>query len=553
MQKLPYWLIFIISVAVIIIRFINLDKGFFSFYDEAYFLLKAREVTDGIITGKSQWNFLAVHWFPFWDLSDAVFSRAAGNILAILAAIVATISSAISFKRNYWFKYLSVSLLVFFSIGGQICYVNMQAFLLCVALSAFLIYAKIEKEAVKRAMLVIAGFAGGLSLFVIMPGGALTLLCFAIVVILLNRGNLRNGFLQLAFGVIGVAISLAYLHFFICNLKDVLDAMSFTATYFTKSGYHYDPLSFVTAIGLFLRDCIFIFVFYCGAYYIAGKFNFPKFKWISGVIYLALIFVYTYYQKKPVISSAMFFSSLVVIPFVFDNLGKLSLKDVFSEMGVINAFLFCFPLIASMGTNTALSGRIGCFIISWCFIWFGVESSEESVKPKWYVTFAALLIILLPAVKGAVSTLRDTENCVHFEKGNPDFAKLYINERQKDYFDNVYDLMKEYGYKENGSVVFTAQFDYATILAFNAKLSSNFHQINNFLYWDKSQMIKPDFIILSGWDETVIGEELAKTGWGWPEEFDAYVMGTPETTVLTSADIEQRTVYCRKYLLTSSH
>lgn len=96
MQKLPYWLIFIISVAVIIIRFINLDKGFFSFYDEAYFLLKAREVTDGIITGKSQWNFLAVHWFPFWDLSDAVFSRAAGNILAILAAIVATISSAIS-------------------------------------------------------------------------------------------------------------------------------------------------------------------------------------------------------------------------------------------------------------------------------------------------------------------------------------------------------------------------------------------------------------------------------------------------------------------------
>ena len=542
----PYLLLLILAIIVLIIRFFTLNKGFFSFYDEAYFLLKAREVADGIITGKSQWNFLAVHWFPFWDLSDAIYSRAAGNILAIFAAIIATVSSSVSFGKKHWLKFLSVSLLVYLSIGGQISYVNMQAFLLCIALSAFLVYAKSEKEIIKRAMLVIAGFAGGLSLFVILPGGALTLLCFAIVVILINRRNIKKGFLQLAFGVIGVVISMAYMHFFICNLKDVLDAMSFTATYFTKSGYHYDPLSFATAIGLFLRDCIFIFVFYCGAYYLAGKFNFQKFKWIGGVFYLALIFVYTYYQKKPVISSAMFFSSLVVIPFVFDNLGKLSLKEVFSKKGIINSFLFCFPLIASMGTNTSLSGRISCFIISWCFIWFGAESSEDSAKPKWYVTLAAILIILFPSIKGTVSTLRDTENCVHFEKGNPDFAKLYINEKQKEYFDNVFDLLKDYGYQEDSSIVFTAAFDYATVLAFNAKLSSNFHQINNFLYWEKSKMLKPDFIILSGWDETVIGEELKETGWGWPEEFDAYDMGTPETTIITSADIEQRTVYCRK-------
>ena len=544
----PYLLLLILAIVVLVIRFLSLDKGFFTFYDEAYFLLKAREVTEGIITGKSQWNFLAVHWFPFWDLSDAIYSRAAGNVLAILAAIIAAVSSSVSFGKNHWLKYLSVSLLVYLSVGGQICYVNMQAFLLCVALSAFLVYTRMEKESIKRIMLVIAGFAGGLSLFVIMPGGALTLLCFAIVVILINRGSVKKGFQQLAFGLIGVVISLAYLHFFICNLRDVLDAMSFTASYFTKSGYHYDPMSFAIAIGLFLRDCIFIFVFYCGAYYLAGKLHFPKFKWISGVIYLALILVYTYYQKKPVISSAMFFSSLVVIPFVFDNLGKCSWKEVFSEKGIFNAFLFCFPLIASMGTNTALSGRISCFIISWCYIWFGTESSEDSAKPQWYVTLAALLIVLFPAIKGTVSTLRDTDNCVHFEKGNPDFAKLYIKQEQKEYFDRVFDLMRDYGYQEDSSVVFTAMFDYATVLALNAKLSSNFHQTNNFLYWDKASMLKPDFVILSGWDEMVIGEELRNTGWGWPEEFDAYDMGTPETTVLTSADIEQRTVYCRKAL-----
>jgi hypothetical protein len=94
-------------------------------------------------------------------------------------------------------------------------------------------------------------------------------------------------------------------------------------------------------------------------------------------------------------------------------------------------------------------------------------------------------------------------------------------------------------------------FDYATVYAFDAKLSSNFHQTNNFLYWDASTMLRPDFIILSGWDEIVIGDKLKTVGWGWPEEFDAYDMGTPESTVLTSPDIEQRTVYCRKGLKTN--
>jgi len=547
-QSLPYWFLLLLLIAITVVRFISLDKGFFTFFDEAYFLLKARDVADGVITGKSQWNFLAVHWFPFWDLSDAIHSRAAGNILALITAIIAAIASVITFGRKHWIQYLSVCLLVMLSVGGQICYVNMQAFLLCTSLSAFLVYAKTENKLLQKVMLILTGFQAGLSVFVIMPGGILTLFGYAVVVLLLNRDNLKIGIAQLAFGVIGIVLCLAYMHFFVCNLKDVLDAMSFTASYFAKSGYHYDPMSFAMAIGLFFRDCIFIFVFYCGAYFIANKLVFDKAKWVSGVLYMALVFIYLYYQKKPVISSAMFFSSIVVIPFVFGKHKEISWGWLFTKENVINAFLFCFPLIASMGTNTALSGRIACFLVAWCFIWFGQEVKQDTEKTRWYVAITAILILLFPMVKGTVSSFRDTDNCVHFEKGNPDFAKLYINQSQREYFDKVYDLMQEYGFQEDSSIVFTAAFDYATVLAFNAKLSSNFHQVNNFLYWDKSKMLKPDFIILCGWDEMVIGEELKKVGWGWPEEFDAYEMGTPETTVITSSDIEQRKVYCRKSL-----
>ena len=196
-----------------------------------------------------------------------------------------------------------------------------------------------------------------------------------------------------------------------------------------------------------------------------------------------------------------------------------------------------------MGTNTALSGRIACFLIAWAFIWF-----DRDCNTKWYVALAAILVMLLPLAKSTYDGLKDKDNCVYFTKGNKHFAEIAITEKQKDYYDRVYDLMTEYGFKPDSSIVFTAEFDYATVYAFDAKLSSNFHQINNFLYWDANEMLRPDFIILSGWDEVVIGDKLKTVGWGWPEEFDAYDMGTPESIVLTSADIEQRTVYCRRTL-----
>lgn len=542
-----YGLLLLVLAVICAVRMSLFDKGFFSFYDDAYFLLKAKEVGEGVITGKSQWNFIAVNWFPYWDLTSKVLSNMAGYILILAAAINATLASIVAFGQKGFLKYLAICVLVLLLGASQISYVTLQSFLLCTSVSAFLVYWKAEKQWLKYGMLLIAGFTAGLSLFVIMPGGLLTLACYAVLVLILNWGKIRRGFAELFAGLGGVAICLAYMHFCICPLDKIVEAMRFTASYFTKSGYHYDPFSFAIAIGLFLRDFAFISIFYMGAYFLSKRVMPKRFSWVGGVLYLLLVFLYIHYQEKPAVSPALFFSSVIILPALFERktLGE-DWKALISNDSIIRAFLLCFPLIAAMGTNTTLSSRIGYFLVAWAFLWF-----DQKMDSKWYVTLAAILILLVPLAEETYASLKEKDNCVYFTKGNKHFAEIAITEKQKDYYDRVFDLLAEYGFKPDSSVVFTPMFDYATVYAFDAKLSSNFYQPNNFLFWDASSMLRPDFIILSGWDETVIGDKLKTVGWGWPEDFDAYEMGTPESMVLTSSEIEQRTVYCRKSLKTN--
>ena len=116
----------------------------------------------------------------------------------------------------------------------------------------------------------------------------------------------------------------------------------------------------------------------------------------------------------------------------------------------------------------------------------------------------------------------------HFTRGNPAFAQLSLTNDQVDYLNNVLDIMDAQGYTPDSSIVFTSEYDYSTVYAIDAKLSSNFHQKRNFLYFPKDEMLKPDFIFLCEWDKMEIGKALYEMPWGWPQEFDSIFVGSPE-------------------------
>ena len=90
------WLYLLLILALIVLTILKVSMfrfGFFTAFDEAYFLLKLQEAYDmSSITGKSQWNLIAVHWFPYLDLTSKVNSYLASNILIWISILAITCS-----------------------------------------------------------------------------------------------------------------------------------------------------------------------------------------------------------------------------------------------------------------------------------------------------------------------------------------------------------------------------------------------------------------------------------------------------------------------------
>lgn len=544
----PYLLLAIFLIVVATLRAAMFRYGFFTAYDEAYFLLKLKEayaMTD--ITGKSQWNLIAVKWFPYLDLTSKVNAYIASSLLTGISVLVSTITCYIINGKHQFLKCLSLSLLIFSPLfGAQLNYVSMQASVLCWALCAFVLFYYSQKEWRKRTFAVICGTQIGIALFVIIPAAIATAFAVALLVVVMYSSEVKKLFIYLSCFLGGGIIAISYIHLFVCPISDIVQAMLFTASYIGKSGYSYDGSSFIIQYGLFFRDFLFVLALFAGAYCIS---RFVGNRLIGGIIYIILIAIFAKYQVKPRASSYMFFASVFVLPFLFEAKSCLSLKRTCKNETWVSLFLVVFPFIASLGTNTSLSGRIGCFLIPWLILWIIVDKHIN--QNQWrYVRTGVILLMLIP-LTSTFKQYRQRDDSFHFTRGNEYFSQLAITEKQKQYFDKVYDILQNYQYKPEESVIFTSVFDYCCLYAFDAVNSSNFHQPQNFHFFPKEKMVRPDYIFICPWDSIVLGNELKGMPWGWPEEFDRYYVGSPEpddAPWVNNLELEQRSLYCRKTL-----
>ena len=544
------WMYLLLLVGLAILTFMqvtNFRFGFFTAYDEAYFLLKLQEAYDmSCITGKSQWNLIAVHWFPYMDLTCKVNSYLASSILIWVSILVVTLTSCVLYDKKRVFKYLALAWLFMFGLGGGLSYVPMQTAVLCWALCAFILYHKSTTVWKKSLYAVLCGISVGFSLFIIIPAALVLLTCITLLIVVAHWGDWRKMLLYIGSGVVGVLLTCLYMHIVVCPLDEILDAMLFTATYIGKSGYRYDVASFIVQYGLFARDCLFVLLAFVSSYWLSKHINI---KWLGGVVYVVMILVYTHYQVKPLISPSMFMMSIPLIPFLFGNLSNFRWSDLKRAETWFYFFVFAYPFIASFGTNTALSSRIHCFVAAWLLLWFEYEYKYTTNKYR-RVTIAVVILFALPLIN-IIKAYNNRDDSYHFTRGNKHFAEIALTEKQVNYFNNVYDILEEYNYHPKQSAVLTAGYDYCCLYAFDAVNAANYHQVQNFHYFPKENMIEPDFIFLCKWDSIVMGEELSKMPWGWPNEFDKYYVGTPEpedATWTIHPELETRYLYCRKSL-----
>jgi hypothetical protein len=536
--QLHYWLLLFLLIVFTIIRLASINIGFCTAWDEAYFLIKLKEAyEDSFITGKSQWNLIAIHWFPYLDLTNPIHSRIAVYLCELFATIAATFTCIRVYGKNRWLKYFTLSYLLFFQVsssyaGSSLNYVQMQALLMCLALCSFHLYWNSESKYIFF-WLVITGISLGQTLFVILPSGILLIVCFGLLLLLKKDGKSI-----LCFGG-GLLISLICIHVFVAPLSDILEAMRFTATYFSKSGYRYSPMDFGAALGLLARDVLLCLIICSGIYYLTKrvlKYN----KVIAMVLMGILTLFYYYYQKSPQTAVSIIIFCYLLIQIIDNHI--LSNKCFNKINKLYSLLLVAFPLLASIGTNTYLGDRMICFALAWFLLYLDYHDyvKEDNNIPVVETATLLLLLTLIPRISGLLN--KDAHS--NFTRGNASFAKISLTTDQVDYFNKCLDVMEEYGYKPDSSVVFTSEYDYSTVFAIDAKLSSNFYQKRNFLYFPKEEMLKPDFVFMCAWDKMEIGKALNDMPWGWPQEFDSVFVGSPEGKGLPWDT--DRWLYCRK-------
>lgn len=556
----PYVLLLLILVLNCAVQCSLFGGSFFTLWDESYCLLKCRDAYEHIITGKTQWDLIAIQWFPYFDLTSKVQASWASFILIVATAINATIVSCHIFGKKSILRCFSVFLLLLLpTIGGEyaseiqnrmgwvtgINYLVMQVFMLGSSLSYFLLYYYAEKPILRLLSITLTGIFVGLSVFVILPSGCLLLFGYIILMIVLNRKDRKQLLGGLLGGLLGVVIAICYMHVFVANVSEIMNEMAFTSSYVVKSGAGYTPLSFLKMIGRLLLCYVFIIPFIYGSFKLSEANNGIR-KNIGWVVYLLLLTVATVliYQKTKYLPTTLLFVS-IILPLVFSIRNHI----LQGNDKLLIAFLLLFPLIGAVGTNTSLLGRIGSFIFAWGFLWMVFEEKME-IKNFWYVTLGAILIVLIPVSYNSARIYYhhkeyNTERFIH---GSTGVAELSLTHQQLAYFENIFSIISQYGFEPQKSVMFTSYTDYCTIYAFDAVLSSRFHLPHNYPFFPKEQMMEPDFIILN--EEEVLYYHLSDMSWGWPEMFDSYEIGTPETICqkFIGDYAKNRILYCRKSL-----
>lgn len=556
------WPFLILAIVLMVLSILSVDSfkfGFLTAYDQAYMLLKLQEAYEGsFITGKSQWNLLAIHLFPYLDLTNKANSYLAANILNWITIVIATATAMLLYDKKRGIMYFAVIFLIYFynaNCAAGLSYVTMQGPILCWTVCCLMLSYNCRKQIVKYILAFVIGLLLCCCWFIIIPGAALITACVVLLIVLTYWHEPASMLKYLAFGLLGMASMVVIVHVFVCPLNEIVQAMYETAKVFTKEN-NYDGGSMMRMFASFFRHLVLMIASFTGIYYISTLF---RNKIVGQIIYVLLSLVYVYSTPKDRIDPYMAISSIAFIPFVFTKIKDPNFK-LFDAQTYYWLFLFLFPILAVAGTNTGVLGRLHLFVLPWLFLYFDTFKQENRYKG---LILPIILLFLIPCAgfgnMSPFSTIQANSaaknaNTCHFTKGNDNFARIGITKTQCEYFERIDSLLSTYNYTPRKSTMFALVYDYSNIYVFDAVNVSHFRTAEYFPYMDVSHTIAPDFLFLCRFDSIAIENALRNAPWGWPQEYDEYVVGCPEDLSIPAwynvPDINQRYLYCRRSLKT---
>jgi hypothetical protein len=149
------------------------------------------------------------------------------------------------------------------------------------------------------------------------------------------------------------------------------------------------------------------------------------------------------------------------------------------------------------------------------------------------------------------SCLLPTINFSHFEKEKLHFnegsaiASMNLTYNQKTFYDEVYGVLSENGYRSNIDTLLGFCFNEMTIVAMDAIPYTNDQQPEEFLLHNFDDLPCPKYIIFSEWDSIVLYNHLSQLDWNFPEGYYYYkCISNPDPN--SGLGMTQSMIYCRK-------
>ncbi|MDR0828546.1 MAG: hypothetical protein LBN95_00330 [Prevotellaceae bacterium] len=489
--------------------------------DEGYYLLGYLK-NQNIGVSASDFHYIVKAITPDKYEANVVFYRILRFVLDFASVLFFAFTSYKWTKKRF---NISVNFCLFAAViilSGSISYTyaaptisfdHLQHIFYLSAFSFFFLSDITEKKCAKIINIFCLGFFLLFAIVNYLPSGILLSAVIIVLFFVLNKPKiaLQNS-LYIVFGLIlgGIFYNFA-IHSLIDFSKNAIALINVEAdgTTFHDS---FDLLFRVfKAIGVFLLWQIPAVVFAL----IIKKINN---KWLTGISFILLIFIYVYFRKVHTLGG-----NLLFMPITFLLTSFFSKKQNFSTFLIVLILTF-IPFAGVFGTNQDILHKLLIFFPFWTLLFFILLKNTNGNYNRWLVIFTITLItdgyIYLGHLWGyhydytPHSSKYELMQCERFKH-------IYVHEYKQNYYKHLIDTLKEIGFKSGETMVAFSDNQIAIYLVGGKFHGDLVYGINQ--YTIPKERAKYLILFKNEVEEDI--KYLEKSGWNFPADYHEIELG----------------------------
>lgn len=541
-------------VSFYIIAFYCLNKDLKSIFDEGFFFISfkpastftafsqplslGREILKALFPDIAGWDILSLRRLTYG-------LKLSGLIVLLLAAFFFVRKRKEADSLNTLVSVISCILLlglfiipsIVVSSDDELVFGEMVAVALCLCAVCM------SKGWVKVVLTSLVGCVSFFTMLCNTPGGGMLLLLSLFFLCFYSGFKWADAIETIAYAFLGVVLGILIMHFAVVSIPEVVGFVKGVLFQIMDEsvGSSHSLTKLIVCILLNIRDLTIVVVSLFGITYVsrmAGQF-FKK-DWLAVVIGLFLFVLYYKWLVKPGVS----FATIMTWLFLMAWLSKKETDRSDAGETVLLLFLFLLPFCLTIGSNSGFVFKSKIVIVPWGLLLFYMTLKVKERNPHLSNALYLFVFVLVMMDPGRYLVNCLTRESYHFEKEAP-IARMHLSKPQYDFYNEVYDVLGDYGYVSRQDTVLGFCFNEMTLVAVDAVPYSNDQQPEEFLQHGKDHLPRPSFLILSSWDEKRLSARFNELGWKLKEDYDVYTLKS-HTDPNSSYRNERSTVYCLK-------